>query len=318
MSIVFGTANGVWKVDGDKPEPIGLTSKYVSHVMTSNGYTLAAAPNDGLYALSEAGERRIWEGDARSCAIGHDGKLYLGIEPAMIFRSEDSGETWQRLDKIDELPTRDKWYFPPPPHEPHVRSIDFLPGEPTSVLAGVEVGGVLLSLDFGDTWKEMNNGVNVDVHTVRPDPSQPGRLMAVTGGGIYASEDGGESWEKRETGIGQGYAVGLHFNPHRSGEVLVATGQRPPGLNAQVYHSLDAGRSWHRLSSDTLPSEYDRVPVMLFTEDAAWLATDKGQVFKADLPLRDGKWSLVCEIPAAINAASAGGSPSSIDSGFRG
>ena len=63
----------------------------------------------------------------------------------------------------------------------------------------------------------------------------------------------------------------------------------PPGLNAQVHHSLDAGRSWHRLSSDILPSGYDRVPVILFTEDSAWLATDKGQVFKTDLPLIDGK-----------------------------
>ena len=316
MNVVFGTADGVWTVENDVPERLGLKGKDVSHVTTREGRILATVPNDGLYELTENEVRRIWEGDARSCAIGPDGKLYVGTEPAMLFRSDDDGRTWLRLDRIDELPTREQWYFPPAPHQPHVRSIDFLPGAPRSVLAGVEVGGVLLSDDYGDTWKEMNNGVHVDVHTVRPDPSLSGSLIAVTGGGIYGTDDGGESWEKREAGVDQGYAVGVHFNPNRAGEVLVATGQRPPGLNAQVYHSLDAGRRWEKVSDENLPTEYGRVPVLIFTEDSAWMATEKGQVFRANDPR--GSWSLVCELPSSIHAASAGGSSSSIDSGHRG
>src|SRR5207244_681746 len=127
-----------------------------------------------------------------ACAIAPDGTLYVGIEPAMLFRSADGGTTWTRLAAIDALPTRASWYFPPPPHQPHVRSIDFLPHAARSVLAGVEVGGVLLSPDGGVSWREMNDGVHVDVHTVRPDPGQPGRLIAVTGDGVYRSEDDGE------------------------------------------------------------------------------------------------------------------------------
>lgn len=318
MGVIFATADGVWKIEEGRFDRVGLAGKYVSHVANRGETVLAAVPRDGLYMLGQAGEQSLWEGDARSCAVGPDGRLYAGIEPAMIFRSDDSGETWKRLDKMDELPTRGQWYFPPPPHQPHVRSIDFLPGEMESVLAGVEVGGVLMSSDYGDTWREMNNGVHVDVHTVRPDPSQPGCLIAVTGGGIYATEDGGKSWEKRENGVGQGYAVGLHFNPLRAGEALIATGERPPGLNAQVYHSLDAGRKWHHVQSDALPSQYHMAPVLLFAEDSAWLATHSGQVFRAGPLVADGKWSLVCELPSPVNAASAGGSPSSVDSGYRG
>jgi len=127
MTITFGTNDGVWQLAEDTARRTGLAGKEVSHVGSRKGVTLAAVPYDGLYELSITGERRIWEGDARSCAIGPDGKLYVGVEPAMVFRSDDAGETWKRLDKIDELPTRESWYFPPPPHEPHVRSIDFLP-----------------------------------------------------------------------------------------------------------------------------------------------------------------------------------------------
>ncbi len=314
MNIAFGTSDGVWRLDNGKGERIGLAGKVVSHVADRSGTILAAAPRDGLYDISDT-ERRIWEGDARSCAIDPDGKLYVGIEPAMVFRSDDAGETWKRLDKIDELPTREQWYFPPPPHLPHVRSIDFLPNAERSVVVGVEVGGVLLSDDYGDNWREMNNGVHVDVHTVRPDPSQRGRLIAVTGGGLYVSEDNGESWKHITEGLGQGYAVGVHINPDRAGEVLVATGERPPGLDARVYHSLDGGYSWNQIKESPLPKRYDRVPVVLFAEGSAWIATDEGQVYRADDA--SSSWSLVDQLPTTIHAASAGGSPSSISSGYR-
>ena len=323
--LLVGTNDGVWRLREGGRERVGLAGKIVVHVADRDGKTIAAVARDGVYDLSDSGDRRIWNGDARATAIGPDGKLYLGTEPAMVFRSDDEGETWARLDKIDELPTREKWYFPGPPRQPHVRSIDFLPDVDGSVLVGVEVGGVLLSDDNGDNWTEVNNGVNVDVHTVRPDPSQPGRLIAATGEGLYLSEDNGDSWEHITEGIGQGYTVGMHINPHRAGEVLIATGQRPPGLAARVYHSVDGGRSWEQVVAPVLPELYERVPVVFFAQGSAWIATEKGQVFRAEAAQINGdadptaylgSWSLVHELPTPVKVAYAGGSPSSISSGF--
>ena len=114
----------------------------------------------------------MWEGDARSCAIGPDGALIAGVEPAMIYRSDDGGDTWRRLDPIDALPTRAEWTFPPPPHEPHVLSIDFLPEDPAALLAGVEVGGVILSPDRGETWVERNR------RPLRRCPLRPARPVS--------------------------------------------------------------------------------------------------------------------------------------------
>ena len=314
MGILFGTDDGVWKIDNGTEERIGLAGKSVCHVADRGTSVLAAVPRDGLYEISGPDDRLIWEGDARACAVGPDDRLYVGMEPAMVFRSEDRGQTWSRSDGIDQLPTRDEWYFPSPPHEPHVRSMDFLPNAPGSLLVGVEVGGVLLSQDYGDSWRELNNGVNVDVHAVKPDPSQPERMIAVTGQGLYISEDLGGSWERVTEGLDLRYAVGLHFNPYRPGEVLLSAGDGPPGMHGRVLHSLNGGRSWTLLTSQTLPETYGRVPVVLFAKGSWWIATENGQVFRADDP--GGDWSLICELPTAIHAASAGGSPSSVSSGY--
>lgn len=308
--LVLGTHDGVWKAGATGAERLGLAGKRVSHVAARDECVLAAVPRDGLYRAGHPEGPALWKGDVRSCAIAPDGALFLGIEPAMVFRSEDGGRCWRRLSSIDGLPTRATWTFPPPPHQPHVLSIDFLPGEPDCVLAGVEVGGVLLSRDRGQTWVELNRDIYVDVHSVRPDPTTPGRLFAVTGRGFYASENGGASWERRMDGVVRGYTIGLAINAERAGEVMIASGDRPPGLNAAVYHSLDAGRSWVELIDPALPQVSPRAAVPLFADGAAWLASDDGRLLRAEDAR--GPWDEVLALGTPINAAAAGGSPSSV------
>ncbi len=310
MPIVVGTDEGMWVVRGNAADRTGLASKRVSHVATRGNVNLASVPRDGLYQVGTGGEPRVWDGDARSCAIGPDGTFYVGTEPAMIYRSGDGGESWRRCSAIDDLPTRSDWTFPPPPHEPHVRSIDFLPGDRDSVLAGIEVGGVILSRDRGDTWQELNEGVYVDVHAVRPDLARPGRLFACTGAGFYASEEDGASWEARWEGAGRGYTVGLSINPLRSGELLVTSGEGPPGRDGRVMHSLDGGKTWERITNAGLPDAYPRVAVPLFAEGVAWLATDDGRIFRSQNPR--GGWSQVLDLGVRINALAAEGTACSV------
>ena len=314
MTIALGTNDGVWFIEDGKFTYNALRGAKVNYVATRNGTTLASIPGDGLYKLANGNQYCVWEGDARACAIGSNGTYYLGIEPAMVFRSDDEGSQWKRLDQIDKLPTREKGYFPPPPHEPHVRSIDLIYEDGRNLLVGVEVGGVLLSCDYGDTWEELNDGLNVDVHTVRSDPSNPENFIAVTGSGVYISENMGQSWDHVTKGLSQEYAVGMHINPDKLGEILLSTGDRPPGLNAQVYHSLNGGHSWNRLEDLGLPDRYERVPVVFFAEGSAWIATDEGEILRAENA--NSRWVSIFNIQTSINAASFEGSSSSVSSGF--
>lgn len=308
--VVLGTDDGIWVADGAVCERMGLEGRRVTHVSQRAGVILGTVPNDGLYLLCDRKQKRAWQGDARSCAVGPDGSLWVGSEPAMVHRLDARGGEWVRCDAIDSLPTRGDWTFPPPPHEPHVLSIDFLPEAPGSVLAGVEVGGVLLSADRGESWSELNDGVYADVHSVRPVPGRPAALAAVTGAGFYASEDGGRTWQRRMERVGRGYTIGMQLDPERSGHVLVTSGDRPPGLNARVYHSQDLGHTWQELSGQGLPDEMRRAPVPLFTEGRAWLATDTGRLLSADDAR--GAWELAGELPTRINALAREGASSSV------
>ena len=80
MDIALGTDDGVFRATGDGVRQVGLGGKRVTHVAHRGDVTLAAVPGDGVYA----GDRRVFEGDARSCAIGPDGALYVGVEPARL------------------------------------------------------------------------------------------------------------------------------------------------------------------------------------------------------------------------------------------
>lgn len=37
------------------------------------------------------------------------GDLYAGTRPAHVFKSEDSGETWTRIDSFEEIPGKEDW-----------------------------------------------------------------------------------------------------------------------------------------------------------------------------------------------------------------
>ena len=62
-----------------------------------------------------------------------------------------------------EVPGVEKWTFPAPPHQAHVKSIAFDPRDPSVIHVAVEVGGFLKSTDGGKSWTTYAN-INPDAH----------------------------------------------------------------------------------------------------------------------------------------------------------
>src|SRR6266550_4384589 len=47
--------------------------------------------------------------------------VYVGTEPSALYRSDDEGESWQRLSALNNLGSSKSWSFPPRPWTSHVR-----------------------------------------------------------------------------------------------------------------------------------------------------------------------------------------------------
>src|SRR4051794_8078662 len=70
-------------------------------------------------------------------------RLYAGTEPAHLYESVDYGESWTELAGLRAVPDVDRWFFPGPPHEAHVKDVAVDPTDPRTLYASVEQGALL-------------------------------------------------------------------------------------------------------------------------------------------------------------------------------
>lgn len=257
----------------------------------------------------------VWEGDARSCAIseGRGGvpRFYIGTEPADVLFSDDCGLSWQGSNSFRNVASRPEWYCPTA-DEPHVLSLDFLHKDGGSTLiCGVEVGGVLVSSDGGQSWEDRSHGLCRDVHCVRVDPLNKGRMYALTGsgslpGGLYRSKDEGKHWRRM---FGYRQCTGLALNPAKKGEMLITAADKAPSVGTYIFHSTDSGKNWSNITDDVFDQLKDEVqgiskmtPVPFFTDSGcAILGLCTGEVL-CNESMSSGKWRVLCRLPARISA----------------
>lgn len=102
-----------------------------------------------------------------------------------IFRSDDSGDTWE------QLPTQST------PGLIHVESLAMDPRTPDIIYAGTWYLPYK-TVDGGKTWKSIKNGIidDSDIFAIDIDPRDPNHLIASACSGIYETKTAGESWRK--------------------------------------------------------------------------------------------------------------------------
>jgi len=255
----------------------------------------------------EEGDRwnRLLEADVWSLAISpHDhAVMYAGVEPAGVFRSTDAGHTWEELAAVRQLPSAPTWSFPVHPHVAHVRTLSVDPKDSRTIYAGVEVGGVIRSRDGGESWEEMNQGIDIDVHNIALHTQEPGLIYATTGDGFYRSENGGASWQRAHRGLEASYTVPLAFCSDTRDLLFVGAAtddptfwDRPEGAQAALYRSIQQGQNWEKLSQG-LPITFNAmlrsVTINPARPDSVYAGTDDGELFASE----DGgdSWHLIAK-----------------------
>lgn len=145
--------------------------------------------------------------------VGDRGVVWAGTEPSALFRSEDGGRTWQERPTLRSLPSAPTWSFPPRPWTHHVRWIAPDPNVAGRIFVGIELGGVMRSLDDGLTWEDRKPEAQPDAHTLRTPLLAPGYVYEAAGGGFAESFDGGATWRRDDTGLRWHYLWGLAVDP---------------------------------------------------------------------------------------------------------
>jgi hypothetical protein len=194
---------------------------------------------------------------------------YAGTEPSNLYRSEDGGRSWQLLPALRELPSEPRWSFPPRPWTHHVRTIALHPNDPDWLAVGIELGGVMRSLDGGASWIDHNPEAHSDAHQLRTHPLALERLYESAGQGIARSEDRGETWIHFDDGLDRHYAWAQAIDPADPDLWYVSVSRSPfaahGGGDGQAHLWRSHGDGWTIIDRWGDSAELRRMPYALAT-----------------------------------------------------
>ena len=223
---------------------------------TDQGATWTHSSQGIKYLEGQEGVKSAW-----SLAIHRD-RLYVGVEPAGLFYSDDQGETFHHVEGLTDSPTREHWN--PGGAGLILHTIVPHPTDPKQVWVGVSAAGVFHTGDGGTTWEPRNKGTRQDyapddqrypefgqcVHHFEMAPGMPNRLYQQNHCGMYRSDNGGKEWVSIEAGLPSTFGFPASVHPRDPDRLFLfplngdSKGRFAPDAKAAVWSTCDCGKTW--------------------------------------------------------------------------
>jgi photosystem II stability/assembly factor-like uncharacterized protein len=260
-------------------------------------------------------------GDARSLALHpkHPELVFLGTADGILYRSENGGDTWQRLVpgfpergySLDEISVDENgrvlvayWQIAgtgggvarsddggktftllPGIAGESVRALAVAGGKPDTLVVGT-LTGVFRSDDGGAAWRRISPAGHAEIRNVESiaiDPRSADVIYAGTWHLPWKTKDGGKTWRPIKTGMIDDSDVFTLTLDRRSAETLYGT------ACSGIYRSADAGGRWAKVRGIPASSRRTRAflqhrqrPQVFFagTTEGLWRSEDDLQTWR--------------------------------------
>ena len=297
------TGNGHWEpLTKGLPEAVNVQAITVH---PTNPDIVYLGGNRGLYRSIDRGERweRLGFSDERSevwSILVHpvnERTLYAGTSPIGVYRSDDGGDTWRRLPTAVQ-PDRVKMSF-----GCRVMRLAVDPARAGDVYATLEVGGVMRSLDGGETWNDCTAGLlelaerphlksriqsdtdsegMLDGHALCVSAARPGTVFLAVRMGLFRSADRGVTWQDMEVGRFSPLTYGrdIRISPQDPRVFYACLSPAARSEDGSLYRSADLGETWTRFDHG-VKADRTMMAVALHPRDPdqVYCASRSGQVF---------------------------------------
>jgi photosystem II stability/assembly factor-like uncharacterized protein len=307
-----------------EPLQAGLPDRVkVYAIVEGDGGSLFVGAHQGVYRSDDGGEN--WtdmhvpaDGRPIYSLLSHPdapGTIYAGSDPVAIFKSKDGGLSWRRLAAIQPKGAITGCF----PVRVLKMAID--PSDTEHIYAALEVGGVIRSLDGGESWEDISAGLlelsqephlrncilsdnltegMMDLHALTVSAEQPGTVWVANRMGLFVSEDRGDHWS--EFGIGRfsdlQYGRDLMVSPHNPKVFVAALSDSSRGIAGSVYRSDDTGENWQRIDHDiSIDSTLMTVTVSRRDPSRIFCGARAGQIFGTE---DDGKNWVSLPLPEGV------------------
>lgn len=249
--------------------------------------------------------------------------VYAGTDPACLWISTNSGETWEPNAGLLEHPTHERW-------EPGagglcLHSIVADPTNPERIWVGISAVGCLRTDDGGKSWKFANKNTRADfqpdrypefgqcIHRLLQHPKEPNVLYQQNHCGLYKSLNAGDDWIDIHSNLSSDFGFPLALDPHHP-ETLYAIveGEGRHNISEQftVYRTQNAGEEWEALTRGLPGGPNVRLGVLrhaMCTDKldpcGVYVGTNTGQLFASDD--RGERWQLIADYLPSIYSVSA-------------